>query len=678
MSVFSHNDWIANYPSDPYDDAPIVHGAASSVTSVAQAPCGMISPRHGVLSLTSCQSTDVVQRWDQLGSASDRGNISMFPSRPGMIVSLYRDVLRDATPGVYGPGAFALGPDDRLMAVDEDGDGIWDLVIPSLDTGADGIPDTGQLDPHGGYAHIIWELRSACDCEQALPPGDLLINMRGSSNWHWTTVYPTLPYSDDVVFHDQVSQNVEVLPHTEIEMEVSPETSLILPGQEHYYLLHLTSCGNVTDTFEISMSSSQGYGLTLYDANCLIPIGDLGGGPEPDVEMAPCQQISLCVGMALPIGAPPDSENTTIITATSELSNTVYAETHFGSRALSLVEGLIAPRDQSGYAYPAENVYYCQLWQNIGNQADRGNISLLPDQGWPVGVWRDVLGDNLPGEMCALGADDVLLAQDTDGDGVFEYVNPDWDTDADGIPDTGDLAADPDGPGPLQGGSAKLVIQVAIPEDAPRFTIDALVVQGFSHNDWTMRGGGISYNDPSLYHDQVTLYTEVLGDDFALSIEPWLPWACPGWNHTSTLVVTNTSESTLTDVAVRGLLPASTYLVPESTTPGYTESAGELTWTIPVFASGQTLLLHLTVRPSSGIAMGSLLQYEAEVSSIGSSSVITASAEVEIVDCPDVSPTSQPSATPTSQPTATPTSQPTATPTRNLSRGYLVLPLIQR
>ena len=676
LSIYSHNDWQANHSEELYDDEDIYHGTSMNVTTVAPTPCGMISPHGGAVSVAPCQKAYFVQRWEQAGAMPDRGNISLSGNARGLLVRAYRDLGLDDLPGEYTGATFAPDPNDRLIAADEDGDGVWDVVVSAYDTDEDGIPDTGDLTPYGGYTHIIWEIELPCECDPSLFPGVVTTTVRGSSHWDWQTNHPTLPFNDEVIFHDEVPLAITITARPGVYLGAETSSSVTWPGQQQYYKITLNNSGNITDTYEFALHSSQGYTVTLYAEDCLSPIADSGGGPGPDVELPPCSEITLCVGISIPMDTSAETLDRTVVTATSSVSSAISSTVVLETLVRTVVAGLIGPRDLSEAAYPGHSAYYCQEWRNSGNNTDRGNIALVPDRRWPVRIWRDVNGDSPLGVLSALQPDDVLIAEDSNGDGLFDYINPTWDTDHDGIPDTGDLAADPDGPGPLLGGAVRLIVGVTVPPGTPKNALETLLVQGFSHRDWRTRAPGGPYNDPDLFHDQVTLYTLALGADFQISKTPWQPWACPGWNESFTIVVTNSSDSTLTQIAITDVLPSLTYLVPERTTGGYTLAPGAVVWTIPELRPGASRSYDITLRLGSNVRVRSTLTNTVWVSALEAGQVYSATAAVSVIPCPGGTPTATATpGTPTTTPTPTePT--PTATPQPTVIGWRCYIPLV--
>ncbi|MEM7244247.1 MAG: hypothetical protein AAF533_02820 [Acidobacteriota bacterium] len=97
---------------------------------------------------------------------------------------------------------------------------------------------------------------------------------------------------------------------------------------------------------------------------------------------------------------------------------------------------LVPPSNTFGL--PGSVVYHAHELVNLGNRDGRFDWVLRSSEGWALSLWHDVDGDGLP------SAADVLLCLDAEGDGDFsgsgDRVEPDGDSNGDGIPDSGVLA----------------------------------------------------------------------------------------------------------------------------------------------------------------------------------------------------------------------------------------------
>jgi hypothetical protein len=513
----SHNDWQANHPTAPYDDDAVFHDFAIATTNVDASPCGIITPRDLSQAVDPCRTLYFVQKWQNLGAAADRGNISIESNPAGFPISVYRDAGLDDTPGVYDSAAWQPDPDDHLIARDTDGDGSWDYVHPAYDTGGDGVPDTGDLSPHGGYTHLIVAVEIPCNCTfDVVWPGDYDLLVRGSSNNDWVNNHPSQSYNDDAVYHDEVTNQVTVNSKISLSLTSDGEEEAN-PGQAANHQMAIDNRGNVTDTVNFTVTASYNFTVTLYETGGITPLIDHTGDSLVDLTVPPCASVGFQAVISIPIETGGGVSQTTVITATSISDASISDTTTLTTTATARVDGLIEPGYIESTVTPGYTAYYCQVWTNRGNVDDRGNISIYPTQGWPVQVYLDVEGDDPQGVLSGLDGDDVLIAEDADGDGTWDSVTPAYDTGGDGIPDTGPLAADPDGPGPQTGGSVHLVFAVTVPRTTASWIRNGLLVRGSSQYDWETRRPTLSYNDEEIFHDE-SLISALAGSHLC-----WMP-----------------------------------------------------------------------------------------------------------------------------------------------------------
>jgi len=213
----SYNDWQTNHPSDPYYDDDVVHADSFLTLNIGPVPCGFIDPDSGSVNVSPLSNVTVsfVQNWINVAPGTDRGNVKIMENNGSFSIRLLRDEgLNDPT------GAFnssASNGDDVLLAEDSNGDGVWDIVSPDYDSGGDGIPDTGDLTPHGGLARMVFLM----DVPRRTPPGNYWVVIRGSSNLDWQTNYPTDPYYADEIFHDEAVLDIKVLPVAQPDLIVT-------------------------------------------------------------------------------------------------------------------------------------------------------------------------------------------------------------------------------------------------------------------------------------------------------------------------------------------------------------------------------------------------------------------------------------------------------------------------
>jgi len=162
--------------------------------------------------------------------------------------------------------------------------------------------------------------------------------------------------------------------------------------------------------------------------------------------------------------------------------------------------------------------------------------------------------------------------------------------------------------------------------------------------------------------------------DLQLSVRP--ESFCPGYNLEYTLVMTNTTSQTITDIVITDVLPALTSFVSASGSTGvsgaYNGATNTITWTKASLAPGQVLTAQCVLHSYSSMPDGYMLTNTFEY---GKQQVsVTAMSDT---DRCGVTPT--PTATATA--TATETPEPTMTPTitETPQPGFMIyLPLLSR
>ncbi len=213
----SYNDWQANHPADPYYADGIVHADSFLTLNIGPVPCGFIDPDAGSITISPLTDLTVsfVQDWINVAPGTDRGNVKVMENTGSFEVRLLRD--EGMNDPVGASGSDVSNGDDVLLAEDPDGDGVWDAVNPDYDTGGDGIPDTGDLTPHGGLARMVFLV----DVPRRTPPGTYRVVIRGSSNLDWQANHPADPYYADEIFHDEAVLNLNVMPVAQPDLIVT-------------------------------------------------------------------------------------------------------------------------------------------------------------------------------------------------------------------------------------------------------------------------------------------------------------------------------------------------------------------------------------------------------------------------------------------------------------------------
>ncbi len=133
--------------------------------------------------------------------------------------------------------------------------------------------------------------------------------------------------------------------------------------------------------------------------------------------------------------------------------------TSFGFGTFSVPGEVDVYPDHNDTADAGTNVSYDHTIENTGAGRDIFHMHVLSSQGFNVSLYSE------QGE---------LIAQDIGGDREWEYVNPDWDTTEDGIPDTGWMSS---------GETLEITLEIEIPPDTGNVTDETVLQVGSYHHD---------------------------------------------------------------------------------------------------------------------------------------------------------------------------------------------------
>ncbi len=224
------------------------------------------------------------------------------------------------------------------------------------------------------------------------------------------------------------------------------------------YVHTLTNDGNDVDSFELSAASSQGAQIEILDGAAVVATDATGDGTwesvlagydadgdgTPDLTLAADASRDLTVRVTMPAGR--SGQDVTRITATSEGDPSVRATatdtTHLGTPAF-------VPERQGGYTVPGGAIQFRDTLLN--GSVLEGTFDLTPDAG--------CAGSRVELALDAGSGPGEIVATDPLGDGAWDQgtVSPSADSDADGLPDLGPLAA---------GTSRSFYVLVTPPPDA--------------------------------------------------------------------------------------------------------------------------------------------------------------------------------------------------------------------
>ncbi|MFO7793340.1 MAG: helix-hairpin-helix domain-containing protein [Candidatus Saliniplasma sp.] len=131
----------------------------------------------------------------------------------------------------------------------------------------------------------------------------------------------------------------------------------------------------------------------------------------------------------------------------------------FGYGTFSIPADVDVYPDHNDTAEEGSNVTYNHTIQNMGYGTDIFHLQVISSQGFNVSLYSE------QGE---------LIAQDIDGDRDWDYVNPDWDTTSDGIPDTGWMGSNE---------SIEVYLEIEIPSNTGNVTDETDIRVGSYYSD---------------------------------------------------------------------------------------------------------------------------------------------------------------------------------------------------
>jgi hypothetical protein len=139
------------------------------------------------------------------------------------------------------------------------------------------------------------------------------------------------------------------------------------PGDQVYYVLHLTNTGNTTDTFDLESSSI--WAVTLQGS-----VGPMAPGVTEDIN----------VTVDVPAGASPGESDVATITATSQGDNSKATSSSLTTSVTTVYSFQVVPLEDTliGHGRGTTVEYSVQV-TNTGNITDTYNIHISPG-GWPV------------------------------------------------------------------------------------------------------------------------------------------------------------------------------------------------------------------------------------------------------------------------------------------------------
>ena len=250
-----------------------------------------------------------------------------------------------------------------------------DGVTPLVDTGVDGIPDTGPLAP-GDSVDVV--VRLVIPGSQAAGgPFDAVIRAQSTndplvSNLTTDRVLTVTPAGVDIGNYDGVVGTTNNTP-------VNQNTN---PGTQVDFALDVLNTSGATDTYSLSSTLPGGWTVTYYDdangngvldAGEVTPIGSVG-------PVAAGGEANVIARVDVPAGEAAAVYGTTF-TATSTNNGTI-SDSIANTVTVQSFAAIDFTPDLAGTATPGATVSYTHTVTNTGNEPDTWDLSYVSSQGW--------------------------------------------------------------------------------------------------------------------------------------------------------------------------------------------------------------------------------------------------------------------------------------------------------
>lgn len=153
------------------------------------------------------------------------------------------------------------------------------------------------------------------------------------------------------------------------------QEQVAMPASNAQYTYAITNTGNWTDTYYLSLTSSQGYTASVN---------------VPSLTLAPGVADWLTVTVSVPADAEADTMDQTVLTLQSGnvpiLTRSVTSTTHVGA-----IAGIAISPNNQGSAFPGQTAVYTHTVRNLGNRTETVSLTATSSQGWPVIVQPNTL-----------------------------------------------------------------------------------------------------------------------------------------------------------------------------------------------------------------------------------------------------------------------------------------------
>lgn len=195
------------------------------------------------------------------------------------------------------------------------------------------------------------------------------------------TVTAVSESDNTITDNDTCIANVKIV--RGVEVSISPENRIGLPGENLTYTVTIANTGNVLDNYALENIDTMGWGLSLSESLL-------------EVENGTSQNVMLTV--AIPVNAIGRTLNNITVIATSQENENVLDSTSCLARVKVVVgvDALIEPSWQRYFI--GENLSYTVTVFNTGNVPDNYTLSIEDNAGWGPWLSENQLENIWPGE----------------------------------------------------------------------------------------------------------------------------------------------------------------------------------------------------------------------------------------------------------------------------------------
>lgn len=157
--------------------------------------------------------------------------------------------------------------------------------------------------------------------------------------------------------------------NTSLGVLLEPDSLLIDDAGATVQHLHtITNTGNVTDTFDLTAQSSMGWLDNVAPASITLGAGLTG---------------TVTTTVTIPALANPGESDVTVITATSQMTSTVF-DTAVDTTRVRQIHGLAFAPDNTATVAADTTISYTHTLTNTGNASDTFTLTATSSQGWPI------------------------------------------------------------------------------------------------------------------------------------------------------------------------------------------------------------------------------------------------------------------------------------------------------